>query len=104
MSDGNQTLGSDYAFYNSKHRILPIVVGDTLPKDDLKISKLNVNRYSFLNNSFPVEVFVNYNGDQNITSLLRVTQGATTVYSKTLRFFKRQNCLKKSTSIYLLIV
>ena len=94
ITDGNQTLGTDYSFYRSKSTIFPIAVGDTIPQEDLKISKLNVNRYSFLNNTFPVEAFINYNGKNTISTNLTVVQGNSTVYRKTVTFSQNKNSEK----------
>ena len=57
----------DFPFTQS---IYPIVIGDSVFNEDLKISKINTNRYTFLENEFPVEVFINYNGDKFIESKL----------------------------------
>jgi len=84
VTDGNQTLGTDYSFHKSNASIFPIVVGDTVRHDDLEISKLNANKYSFLGNNFPVEIFVNYNGSESVSSTLTVKNGNTTVFKKNI--------------------
>lgn len=91
ITDGNQTLGSDYSYFKTKNKIFPIAVGDTIAHEDLKISKLNVNKYSFLNNTFPVEVFVNYNGDNEITSNFTVYKGNSPVFRKALKLSSKNN-------------
>lgn len=91
ITDGNQTLGTDYSYIRSKNKIYPVVVGDTIAHEDLKISKLNVNKYSFLNNTFPVEVFVNYNGENAVTSNLTVLKGNSPVYRRTLQLSPKNN-------------
>ena len=61
ISDGNQNIGENYInkfdvpFTQS---IYPIVVGDSVFYEDLKISKINTNKYTFFENEFSVEVFV----------------------------------------------
>ena len=57
ISDGNQTLGNDYQYVKIKEPVFPIVVGDTSTYKDVKISQINVNRYSFINNKFPKPEF-----------------------------------------------
>ncbi len=84
VTDGNQTLGNDYTFRTSKNTVYPIVVGDTTKHIDLEISRLNANKYSFLGNNFPVEVFVNYNGKDPINPVLTVKSGNTTVFKENL--------------------
>ena len=66
VTDGNQTLGRDFQYFGASknQKIFPVIIGDTTKFPDLSISKLNVNRYAFLENKFPVEVFVNYSGSK----------------------------------------
>ena len=66
ISDGNQTFGSAYKYFQSNQEIYSFIIGDTLQLADLKIDQINVNSYSFLNNNFPVEVFLHYKGDEKI--------------------------------------
>lgn len=73
MSDGHQTVGSGYTYELQKtnpEQNYALVVGDTTQHPDLSIEMLNVNQYAFLNNKFPVEVFVNYQGDQAVSKKL----------------------------------
>ncbi|MGK0308300.1 MAG: hypothetical protein ACI8RP_001259 [Urechidicola sp.] len=86
ISDGNQTFGPDYEYYNYKQPIFPIVIGDTIQFDDLKISQQNVNRYTYLKNKFPVEVFLNYDGVKSVNPTFSVFKGTQKVYSKKLNF------------------
>jgi len=63
VTDGNQTQGSDYIYsFQSNANVFPVVVGDTTEVEDLKINQVNVNKYAFLKNKFPIEVFSQYNG------------------------------------------
>ena len=39
LTDGNQTIGNDYEFIESKQKIYPIVFGDTIEYKDLKIGQ-----------------------------------------------------------------
>lgn len=58
FTDGNQTQGNDYVYeFQENGSINPIVLGDTTTIVDLKIDQINVNKYAFLKNKFPVEVF-----------------------------------------------
>ena len=50
LTDGNQTIGSAYEYTNSTQTIYPIVFGDTANYKDLKISQVNVNKYSYIKN------------------------------------------------------
>lgn len=76
ITDGNQTSGNDYVYsFDENNKVYPLVLGDTTKVFDLKINQLNVNRYAFLKNKFPVEVFLQYAGDKNVTANFSITQG-----------------------------
>ena len=93
ISDGNQTYGNDYQFATStyKQNIFPVILGDTVTYTDLKIQQLNVNKYAYIKNRFPVEAILVYNGNNTINSRFIVTRGRTTVYSESIRFSKENN-------------
>ena len=60
ITDGNQTSGEDYVFkFNPENKVYPLVLGDTATFLDIRVSRLNVNKYAFHKNKFPVEVFLN---------------------------------------------
>ena len=101
ISDGNQTYGDDYQFLAEKYKqpIYPVILGDTTKFADLKIEQLNVNRYAFLKNKFPVEIIVVYNGNSSISSQLKITDANGTVFSENLKF----NASKTSQVIQLVI-
>ncbi len=93
ISDGNQTYGKDYQFSSSgyKQSVYPIILGDTTLVTDTKIQQLNVNRYAYLKNRFPVEVILTYSGDQSISTRFQITSGNVTFYSKEISFSEEQN-------------
>jgi len=93
ISDGNQTYGNDYEFSSKSYKqpIYPIILGDTVSYTDLKIQQLNVNKYAFLKNSFPIEAFLIYNGNNTVNSQFIVTNGNNTVYSQSVTFSKSNN-------------
>jgi len=88
LTDGNQTLGSDYQYakIDTKTKLYPIIYGDTTQYPDLKITQLNVNRYSYLENEFPVEVFLSYTGNTTVNSNFRITNGNTQLHQQRLTF------------------
>ena len=88
LSDGNQTFGTSYGYIAKQFSdpIYPLVLGDTMQYIDLKIKQLNVNSYTFLDNTFPVEIFVNYNGSDTKSSVLEIFQDKTLVYKEELQF------------------
>jgi len=86
ITDGNQTYGSAYEFYKSKQAIYPIVVGDTLSHDDIKIHQINVNSYVSLKHKFPVEVFLQYDGAKAVKKQFTVQVNGKIVFKKILNF------------------
>ncbi len=88
VTDGNQTLGEDYQYYRPAPGIdvYPVVAGDTTAQMDLAINNLNVNRYAFLNNRFPVEIIISYTGRETVTSNLRIKLGETVLFTQQLNF------------------
>jgi hypothetical protein len=99
LTDGNQTIGNDYEFINSKQKIYPVVFGDTIEYKDLKISQLNVNKYSFIKNKFPVEVLINYKGKDNVVSRFSITKKGKTVFSKRVKFSSTNNSKTITTNL-----
>ena len=88
LSDGNQTYGSDYSFMAKgiKQPIYPIILGDSTVYSDLSIKQLNVNRYVYLKNKFPVEIIANYSGNDAINTELKIWSGNSVVFRKALQF------------------
>ncbi|MGL2966124.1 hypothetical protein [Flavobacterium sp. XGLA_31] len=100
ISDGNQTSGEDYVFgFNPDNKVYPVVVGDTTTYLDLKVTQLNVNKYAFHKNKFPVEVFLNYAGTKNINATFKITQGNSVLNEQTVAFSPS----KKSATLNVLL-
>ena len=88
ITDGNTTYGQDYEYVKLKENsmLFPILVGDTTRFLDISISALNVNRYAFLNNKFPVEIILNYTGKIPVQASFEISLGKNTVFNKTINF------------------
>ncbi len=88
ITDGNQTLGSDYEFISSRfiNPLFPIILGDSTKYIDLKIEQLNTNRYAFLKNKFPIEIILVYNGTESVNSQFVVKQGNAVIYRENVSF------------------
>ncbi len=86
ISDGNQTTGNLYPYIATKKNVFPIVIGDTLAQTDISISQLNVNKYSYLKNKFPVEITVLYEGTKSVSSQLVIEYKGKPIYRKNLVF------------------
>ncbi len=99
ISDGNQTLGEDYGFINSKQAIYPVVIGDTTRYTDIKISQLNVNKYSYLNNKFPIETFINYEGREKISSVFSIYKNNQKVFSENITLSPEKKSITVSANL-----
>ena len=87
ITDGNQTSGNDYVYsFDANNKVYPLIVGDTTTFLDLKVSQLNVNKYAFHKNKFPVEVFLNYSGNKTIKADFRISQGNSVLSKQTVSF------------------
>ncbi|AWK05960.1 hypothetical protein HYN56_17705 [Flavobacterium crocinum] len=100
ITDGNQTTGNDYVYrFDPVNKVYPLVVGDTTTFFDLKINQLNVNKYAFHKNKFPVEVFLQYAGTKAVNADFTITQGNSVVAKEKVSFSPS----KKTASLNLLL-
>ncbi|MFV8352973.1 hypothetical protein [Flavobacterium sp. XS2P14] len=87
ISDGNQTSGNDYVYsFDAINKVYPVIVGDTTTFFDLKINQLNVNKYAFYKNKFPVEAFLHYSGTKNTTADFIISQGNSVLSKQSITF------------------
>lgn len=88
ITDGNATLGADYEYLSAsqKQPVYFLAVGDTSRYEDIKIDRVNVNRYAYLNNKFPVEIIASYSGTTEKATQLTVYSGKKKVFSKQIKF------------------
>ncbi len=99
ISDGNQTTGNDYEYLSSKNKIFPIVVGDTTLYQDLQVSQLNVNKYSYIKNKFPVEALLYYEGKEKVSSIFSIMHNGKKVFSKKFQFSPLNRAQTVSTNL-----
>lgn len=100
LTDGNQTMGNDYVYsFRENTKVYPVVMGDTTTFLDLRVDQLNVNKYAFLKNKFPVEVFLNYNGSKNVNAVFSILQGNSVLHKQNVSFSKD----KKAQSVSVLL-
>jgi hypothetical protein len=100
ITDGNQTSGNDYVYsFDDNNKVFPVILGDTTKVLDLKINQLNVNKYAFEKNKFPVEVFLQYSGTKSINADFTISQGNTVLSKQTISF----STSKKATTINVLL-
>ena len=87
ITDGNQTSGNDYVYsFDAANKVYPIILGDTTKLFDLKINQLNVNKYAFYKNKFPIEVFLQYSGTKSVSADFNITQGNSVVSKQRILF------------------
>ena len=84
LTDGNQTLGEDYEFYGRRQKfpIFPMVVGDTTSYQDTRIDQVNTNKYAFLKNKYPIEIFVSYQGKNTVSTTLSISEAGQNLYKE----------------------
>ncbi len=100
ITDGNQTSGNDYVFtFDTNNKVFPLVLGDTTTILDVKIVQLNVNKYAFQKNKFPVEVFLQYTGNKSITTNFSISQGNSILNKQQIAF----SSSKRSAIVKLLL-
>lgn len=99
LSDGNQTLGSDYEFQRLKKNIhvYPIVLGDTTAYEDIQIGQVNCNNYAFLENKYPIEINISYVGKRSIKTNARILIDNQEVYREQVAFDYNNNSLTLNT-------
>ena len=93
ISDGNQTIGPNYGYASKafKQAVFPLILGDSIFNTDLKILQINVNKYAYLNNKFPVEIFCSYLGNKTISTELTISSGNQTIHKELLEFSPEVN-------------
>lgn len=90
LTDGNQTVGNDYVYsFQETASVFPLVLGDTTTTFDLKINQLNANKYAFLKNKFPVEVFLQYNGNKAISANFSIEKNGKKITTQSVNFDKK---------------
>ncbi|TYA58959.1 VWA domain-containing protein [Formosa maritima] len=91
ITDGNQTIGNDYYFTASKYSqpIYSVILGDSTIHADLKVQQLNVNKYAYLKNKFPVEAILVYQGEEeSIQTTFNISIGNSIIYKENIKFSK----------------
>ena len=100
LTDGNQTIGNDYVFsFNENTAVYPLVLGDTTTFLDLRVNQVNVNKYAFFKNKFPVDVFLQYSGNKIVNATFSIMQGTSVLSKQNITFSKD----KKAQSVSVLL-
>lgn len=99
LSDGNQTTGKDYEYAKLKAYTYPVILGDTTKIEDLEISLVNVNKYSYIKNKFPVEIQLNYTGNKTVKTKLQITKNNQRVFNQSVTFDKNNTSKTVTTTL-----
>ena len=92
LTDGNQTEGSDYIYsFGNRNKVLPIILGDTTSVFDLKIDRINANKYAYHKNKFPVEIFVNYNGNKRVEAKVSISRNSKVISTQQISLSNSKN-------------
>ncbi|MBT8280195.1 MAG: VWA domain-containing protein [Muriicola sp.] len=101
ITDGNQTVGKAYEFLGNElsYPVFSFVVGDTTRYADLRITQVNLNKYAFLKNRFPLELFLTLQGNENANSRLTIRMDGKLVYTEAVNLTPEKNSQKISTTL-----
>jgi hypothetical protein len=101
FSDGNQTLGRDYGYItlNENTSVNPVVVGDTTQYEDIAVGLINVNKYAFLRNSFPIETSIRYQGTRPVSSTVTISINGSRVHQERVNLSATVNSTTLNTLV-----
>jgi len=86
-TDGNENVGRAYAESAPMQLpVFPVALGDTTRYRDVRIDRINANRYAFLGNQYPVEILYTYFGEEAAKGELRLLDNGRTVHRQALEF------------------
>lgn len=93
LTDGNQTFGNDYVYgsADSKFPIYPVAIGDTTRYEDIRIEQVNANKYAFLKNKYPIELFISYEGSSTVSETVTISLDGRRVYSENINLSSSDN-------------
>jgi len=92
LTDGQQNIGKDYRFFRAKNfHIYPVVFGDTVKREDIRIDLVNANSYAYKGNQFPVEIFISGNIRNSVKSHLQIKEGKQVLFQQTIQLNPDKN-------------
>lgn len=99
ITDGNQTTGNLYPFIKTQKNVFPLIIGDTLLKSDVRIAQINVNKYSYLKNRFPIEARILYEGNKEVKTQFTILHNGKIIFRKNLSLSPTKTVETISTTI-----
>ncbi len=100
ITDGNANLGSNYTYTAKEHLQIPhyfIAAGDTTNYEDLSVDRVNVNKYAYLKNRFPVEISVSYSGEEEIETTVSIQKNGSTLFKENVNLSKQEPARRINT-------
>ncbi|UCE69403.1 MAG: VWA domain-containing protein [Flavobacteriaceae bacterium] len=95
ITDGIENQGRSLgAAAKSYAPVYPVVVGDTTRYEDIRIDQVNLNRYAFLDNQFPVEVLISYSGSRVENLSLSILDNGKRVFQQDLQIKAGRSTLR----------
>ncbi|PHQ30123.1 hypothetical protein [Leeuwenhoekiella nanhaiensis] len=102
ITDGNANLGSNYTYTVQDAKQSPhyfVAVGDTTSYEDLSVDRVNVNKYGYLRNRFPVEIMVSYAGEEDVSTTVSIQKNGTTLYKEAISLSSAEPAQRLNTFI-----
>ncbi len=101
LTDGNQTIGQDYSYFkpDSQNTVNAVVLGDTTKYRDLSVGPVQTNKYAFLNNKFPLETYISYQGKVPVAATVSIAMNGQVVYRENLKLDYSNNLKSITTQI-----
>ncbi len=87
LTDGRNTAGKDYVYGHhlpGSLKVFPVVFGDTMTYQDLRIDLVNANSYAYKDNFFPVEIFITGDIKQPVRAHLKIWEKDKVLFHKAL--------------------
>ena len=93
LSDGNQTIGEDYGYFKPDRNttIYGIILGDTTKYKDVSVGPILINKYAFLKNRFPLETYVSYQGNTEVSVTASIKVDGKIVHRENIKLNKETN-------------
>lgn len=82
----NRGINPLYTAANVNYPVYTVALGDTIPRRDVILKRVNHNEITYLGNRFPVEIEVEALQSEGLTSRLTVSRGGEELFSENITF------------------
>jgi hypothetical protein len=82
----NHGINPLYALPAEGFPVYTLALGDTLPRRDVMLQRVNHNRVTYLGNRFPLEVMTEATGSEGAVSVLSIVHENKTLFEQPIRF------------------